>query len=189
MATVSRGELTQILAAASEGDRSAADRLLPLVYDELRVLAAHRMALEPAGQTLEPTALVHEVYLRLIGDGNVEWQNRAHFFAAGARAMRRILVERARHRKSVKGGGGVAKITLFDVADKTHAPQVDLVTLDDALTKLETEDPRACEVVMLRYFGGLGVEETAETVKISPSTVKREWSYAKAWLHREIGGE
>ncbi len=182
--------VTAILAALDAGDETAAERLLPLVYDELRALARHRMALEPAGHTLQATALVHEAYLRLLGDQPVQWANKAHFFAAAARAMRRILIERARRRRAVKHGGGARRITLFEGAAADEASDaVDLIALDDALEKLEKQDRQAADLVSLRYFAGLTIDETAHAMRLSPATVKREWNYAKAWLYAEIGGK
>jgi RNA polymerase sigma factor (TIGR02999 family) len=180
-------EVTQLLAAVSEGDSRASAKLLPLVYDELRKLAKARMAHEPTGQTLQPTALVHEAYLRLVGDTNVTWDNRGHFFAAAALAMRRILVERARSRNRIKRGGGRARVELTDGALVSEPPDDDLLILDEALERLEKYDKRKADVVMLRYFAGLSIEETAAALGVSPATVKNEWTFARAWLHREIG--
>ena len=179
-------EVTQLLAAICEGDSKASARLLPLVYDELRKLAKARMAHEPAGQTLQPTALVHEAYLRLVGDNDVTWDNRGHFFAAAALAMRRILVERARSRNRIKRGGGRARVELTDAALVTEPPDHDLLVLDEALARLEKFDKRKADVVMLRYFAGLSIEETAAALGVSPATVKNEWTFARAWLHREV---
>lgn len=182
------GNMTQMLAAAKDGDPLAAERLLPLVYDELRRLAYHRMNNEAPGQTLTATALVHEAYLRLVGDDDVHWDSRGHFFAAAATAMRRIMVERARKRGRAKHGGERQREVLGDVAILSRAPPADLLALDEALTKLERQDRRRNDVVLLRYFAGLTVEETARALGISPRTVKSEWSFARAWLHRELGG-
>jgi RNA polymerase sigma factor (TIGR02999 family) len=190
--------VTAILAAVEAGDRSAAARLLPLVYDELRRLAGAKMAAEPAGLTLQPTALVHEAYLRLVGEpgGNDKWANRAHFFSAAAEAMRRILVERARRVGRVRHGGGRAREGLDEGAsavaefDSKQDPAViDLIALDSALTKLANLDRRLSDVVMLRYFAGLSVEETAAATETSARTVKRDWEFARAWLKREMAGE
>jgi len=178
--------MTQLLAAVSEGDSHAAAQLLPLVYEELRKLAKSRMAHEPAGMTLEPTALVHEAYLRLLGDTNVGWDNRGHFFAAAALAMRRILVERARSRNRIKRGGGRGRVELTDGVMAVEPPGDDLLILDEALSKLEKYDKRKAEVVMLRYFAGLSIEDTAAALGVSPATVKNEWMFARAWLHREV---
>jgi RNA polymerase sigma factor (TIGR02999 family) len=174
------------------GPRSAGgptDELMTQLYEQLRMLAHARMKDEPAGQTLQPTALVHEAYLRLAGQG---WQNRGHFFASAAIAMRRILVERARSRGRLKRGGGQAKAALeMDslTAQDSGAESLDLLALDDALMKLEQSDGRKAQVVTLRYFAGLSVEETAEALAISPATVKADWAFAKAWLHREMQQE
>ncbi len=182
-------DVTQLFGAIERGDRDASDQLLVLVYDELRRLARSRMAKEPAGLTIQPTALVHEAYLRLIGGSPVQWDDRGHFFAAAATAMRRILVERARRYRRVKRGGGRKRIDLEDM-DVVAAPEsVDLVGLDQSLKALEERDPRMAQIVMLRFFAGLGVEETAAALDISPRTVKREWALARAWLFRQMGGE
>lgn len=191
METPARHEVTQLLNAAAGGDSRAAEELLPLVYQELRKLAHARMAHEPAGQTLQPTALVHEAYLRLLGSADVKWDGRGHFFGAAARAMRRILVERARSRNRIKRGGDRKRVEFGDQLDVASADseQSDeqLVALDSVLEKLEAYDRRKCDVVMLRYFAGLSIEETAASLGLSPATVKNEWAFARAWLHREIG--
>lgn len=182
-------EVTQLLAAMQAGDQKAAGDLLPLVYDELRKLARARMAKEGENLTLEPTALVHEAYLRVVGQTDAaKWDHRGHFFAAAAIAMRRILVERARHQKRIKHGGGRARVELSDDAAvaRPAEDQTDLVALDDALSKLEQVDARKAQVVMLRYFAGLSIEETAASMNLSPATVKNEWAFARAWLHREM---
>lgn len=182
-------EVTQLLNAASGGDSRAAEELLPLVYQELRKLARARMANEAPGQTLQPTALVHEAYMRLLGDANVTWDGRGHFFGAAARAMRRILVERARSRNRIKRGGDRQREMLSDdmaVASGSERDDEQLVALDGVLAKLEAYDSRKCEVVMLRYFAGLSIEETAAALGVSPATVKNEWAFARAWLHREM---
>jgi RNA polymerase sigma factor (TIGR02999 family) len=193
-------ELTLALQAVRRGDARAADGLLEKVYDELRELARARMAHEPgrgAGMTLDPTALVHEAYLRVIGEpANVDrpaqrWENRGHFFAAAALAMRRILVERARHRRRLRHGGGRDRAELVDDLVASPAPGADgtdLIALDEALRKLEGLDPRKAQVVSLRYFAGLTVEETADALDLSPATVKNDWAFARAWLHRELSG-
>jgi RNA polymerase sigma factor (TIGR02999 family) len=183
-------DVSQLLSAVAEGDRQAASRLLPLVYDELRRLAAARLRHEPAGQTLEATALVHEAYLRLVGPEPAtapDWDNRGHFFAAAAEAMRRILVEGARRKQRVRHGGELQRQE-FD-EDRITAPEVreDLVALDEALTRLAASDRAAAELVQLRYFAGLAIPDAARVLGISPRTADRLWSYAKAWLHREIG--
>lgn len=186
MSTPAPHEMTQLLAAVHEGDSNASAKLLPLVYEELRKLAKARMSHEAAGQTLQPTALVHEAYLRLVGDTNVGWDNRGHFFAAAALAMRRILVERARSRNRIKRGGGRARVELTDGALTVEPPSDDLVILDEALERLEKTDKRKADVVMLRYFAGLSIDETAAALGVSPATVKNEWTFARAWLHREV---
>jgi RNA polymerase sigma factor (TIGR02999 family) len=182
-------DITPILKAAAGGDQAAAERLLPLVYDELRRLAARKMSAEKPGQTLNATALVHEAYLRLVGSGEGEkqkWDGRGHFFAAAAEAMRRILVESARRKQSLKRGAGVRRTTLDDVAVECEVPQDDLLALDEALAKLAKEDPQKAEVVRLRFFCGLSHEEAGEVLGVSAVTVKRHWRYARAWLHRQL---
>ena len=182
-------QVTQLLVDWSNGDRAALDKLMPLVYDELRRLARYYMGRERAGQTLHTTALVNEAYLRLVDQRNVRWQNRAHFFAIAAQLMRRILVDRARKRYNSKRGGNLRKVSLDGVADLSGERDADLIALDDALTDLEAMDSRKSKIVELRFFGGLNIEEAAEALSISPATVQREWSVAKAWLYREISGE
>ena len=183
-------DVTRILAALEHGDPSAAGQLLPLVYDELRKLAAHRMAHEAPGHTLQGTALVHEAYLRLVGDEPARhWDSRGHFFAAAAEAMRRILVENARRKQRHKHGGGLQRIDLDDVADLAETPAENLLALDEALTRLAALEPHKAELVKLRYFVGFSFEETAETLGISVPTAKSEWAYARAWLHRQIASD
>ncbi|MFN0132883.1 MAG: sigma-70 family RNA polymerase sigma factor [Phycisphaerales bacterium] len=177
--------VTQLLDAVTGGDAKASAELLPVVYEELRRLAKARIAREPIGQTLQPTALVHEAYLRLVGDADVRWQNRGHFFGAAAQAMRRILVERARHRGRLKRGGGMGRVELTD-AMAVEPPATDLLALDEALTRLEAYDKRKSDVVMLRYFAGLTIEETSAALGLSAATVKNEWTFARTWLHREL---
>lgn len=185
-------QITQLLGRASDGDSAAARDLLPLVYEELRKLAQARMAAEPnaaAGFTLQPTALVHEAYMRLVGPSQPSWNSRAHFFGAAALAMRRILVERARSVRSTKRGGGAPKLSLeADPMGTVLADDPRLVDLDGALERLEKIDPRRHEVVMLRYFAGLSVEQTAESLAVSAPTIKRDWAFARAWLARELAG-
>jgi RNA polymerase sigma factor (TIGR02999 family) len=181
-------DVTQILREVSGGDRSAPARLMPLVYDELRHLADHYLRRERADHTLQPTALVHEAYLKLIDQTRVDWQNRAHFFGVAAQLMRRILVDHARRHQASKRGGFRQKLTLDEAVDYSRSRDVDLVKLDDALTALAKFDARQSRIVELRFFGGLTIEETAEAIGISPATVKVDWSMAKAWLRREIGG-
>lgn len=180
-------EVTQILKAVDAGDQQAAEQLLPLVYQELRQLAAQRLAWEKPGQTLEPTALVHEAYLRLVGDGRgQDWDSRGHFFAAAAEAMRRILVENARRKQGPRQGGGRQRIDadLDLIAD--GAPAVDLLALDDALTRLAEESPARAELVKLRFFVGLTTTEAARVLGISLATAERYWTYARAWLYAEL---
>lgn len=180
-------QLTQIFAALEEDEPGAADRLLAAVYGELKVIARSQMAREPAGHTLQPTALVHEAYLRLVGD-DVRWENRAHFFGAAAEAMRRILVERARRVGRLKRGGGARQVTLDEALASVDPRPEELLAVDRALDRLAALDPRMAEVVKLRYFAGLTVEETARTVGSSQRTVYRQWTAAKAWLRRELEG-
>ena len=187
VAETSAGKVTEVLRAASSGDPRVADELLPLVYDELRRLAGHQMARETPGQTLQPTALVHEAYLRLVGPQEIAWENRGHFFAAAARAMRQILVNRAHKRRAAKHGGGRAKVSLQDAGPVAGEPPADeLLALDEALDRLAEAAPEKARIVMLRYFTGLTVEETAKALGLSPRTVKRHWRFAKAWLHSEM---
>jgi RNA polymerase sigma factor (TIGR02999 family) len=172
-------------------DERPVDALLPVVYEELRRLAAAYLRRERPGQTLQPTALVHEAYLRLMKDRPDRWQNRAHFCAIAAHSMRQILIERARARGAQKRGGAQPRVTLDEAivaADGSDSPSVDLVALDDALQRLEALDPQQARLVELRFFGGLTIEETAEAMKISPATVKRHWTVARAWLARELAG-
>jgi RNA polymerase sigma factor (TIGR02999 family) len=180
-------EVTQLLSAAAGGDRHAGDQLLPLVYDELRKLAAQKLARETPGQTLQPTALVHEAYLRLVGeDEEQHWDGRGHFFAAAAEAMRRILVEIARQKASRKRGGDRDRVDVVESLLATPEPREDLVALDAALTRLAETDKQAADMVRLRYFAGLPIREIAEILGISPRTADRLWAYTRAWLHREI---
>jgi RNA polymerase sigma factor (TIGR02999 family) len=184
-------EVTQILHAMAEGDPSAASQLLPLVYAELRQLAAHRLAHQTPGQTLQPTALVHEAYLRLVGDPKADdWDSRGHFFAAAAEAMRRILVENARRKGRRKHGGGLTRRD-FDAAEAVAVPEVreDLLALDEALTRLVAVDPQAAQLVQLRYFAGLSIPEAARALGVSPRTADRLWAFARVWLLREVGGD
>jgi RNA polymerase sigma factor (TIGR02999 family) len=177
--------ITQLLVAWRSGDRCALDDLMPLVYEELRRLARHYMAGERPGHTLETTALINEAYLRLVDHKEMQWQNRAHFFAVAAQAMRRILVDHARTRDAAKRGGGAAKGSLEEAAAIPARP-LELMALDAALNDLGAMDPRKSRVVELRYFGGLSEEETAEVLGVSPVTVRRDWSTAKAWLLRAM---
>jgi len=179
------------LNAASGGDTPAADDLLPLVYDELRQLARSRMSRETPGQTLQPTALVHEAYLRLVGNGDVHWNSRGHFFGAAARAMRRILVDRARRKQAAKRGGGQDRLPLESIdAVVTEPAPATMLALDAALRKLEERDPRKSRIVMLRYFAGLTIDQTARALSLAPTTIKDEWRFARAWLCSQMtGGE
>jgi RNA polymerase sigma factor (TIGR02999 family) len=181
-------DVTHILLAIEQGDPRAADRLLPLVYDELRRLAAHRLAQEKPGQTLQATALVHETYLRLVGEAaEVErWNGRAHFFGAAAQAMRRILVERARHKNAVRRGGGRRRLDLVLAEPSAPEPPDDLLALDEALDRLAAKDGRKAELVKLRYFAGLTMEQAADIMGVSVATAHRDWRYARAWLHRAV---
>ena len=180
-------DVTRILSAMERGDPHAPEQLLPLVYDELRKLAAQRLAQESPGQTLQATALVHEAYLRLLGpEGGAAWDNRGHFFAAAAEAMRRILVDQARRKHSQRRGGPLVRCELHD-DDRVGIPLDDeLIDLDEALTKLAAADPQAAEQVKLRVFAGMTVEEIAQVQGISARTVKRNWTYARAWLGRQL---
>jgi RNA polymerase sigma factor (TIGR02999 family) len=186
-------EVTRLLDAIHGGEPRAAEALLPIVYEELRALAAHRLAHEPPGQTLQATALVHEAYLRLVGgrgEAPPSWDNRGHFFAAAAEAMRRILVERARSRGRLKRGGERRRCDLDSgIAMTDDPPAVDLIALDEALRKLHDLDSRKHQVVMLRYFAGLTIEQIAAALGVSPATVKSDWQFARSWLHREVSGE
>jgi RNA polymerase sigma factor (TIGR02999 family) len=189
MNTFTPEQVTQLLVDWGNGDRTALDRLIPLVYDELRRLARYYMRRERNGVTLQTTALVNEAYMRLVDQRDVRWQNRAHFFAIAAQLMRRILVDQARKRTNRKRGGDVRKVSLDEAAMVSQTRAADLIALDEALVALEAMDERKSKVVELRFFGGLNIEETAEVMAISPATVQREWSMAKAWLYREISGE
>jgi RNA polymerase sigma factor (TIGR02999 family) len=179
--------VTQILSAIEAGDPKAAEQLLPLVYDELRRLAAQRLAQEKPGQTLQATALVHEAYLRLVGDGaEAQWNSRGHFFAAAAEAMRRILVEQARRHGRIRHGGGRARIDLDKVDVAAEEVAEDLLALDAALERLAAEEPAAAAVVKLRYFAGLTTEQAAAALGVSLRTANRHWAYAKAWLYQQL---
>jgi RNA polymerase sigma factor (TIGR02999 family) len=179
--------VTQILSAIQQGDPAGAEQLLPLVYDELRRLAAHKLAHEKTGQTLQATALVHEAYMRLVGgDGEPRWDNRGHFFAAAAEAMRRILIDRARQERAVKRGGGRKRLDIDAIDLATQATPEQLLCVDDALTKLARTDPAAAQLVQLRYFAGLTVAEAGKALGLSTATAYRHWKYARAWLHGEL---
>ncbi len=181
--------VTRLLQELDDGQPGAADRLAPLVYEELHVLAVHAMRRERDSHTLQPTALLHEAFFRLVGQQDAAWQNRSHFYGIAASAMRRILVDYARRRRAVKRDGGV-RVTLQDhsaVNDAGTSQALDVIALDDALKRLEALDPRQARVVELRFFAGLEVEETARALGISPATVKRDWTFARAFLRRELG--
>jgi RNA polymerase sigma factor (TIGR02999 family) len=181
--------VTQLLIGWGKGDKEALDQLIPAVYDELRRQAARYLRRERVGHTLQTTALIHEAYLRLIDQKNVEWQNRAQFFGIAAQLMRRILVDHARTRTRAKRGGSDIRVSFADAEAFVKAQQLDVVALSEALDRLERIDEQQSKIVELRFFSGLTVEETAAVLDISPATVKRDWSMAKAWLHREISGE
>jgi RNA polymerase sigma factor (TIGR02999 family) len=183
-------DVTRILSAIEQGDPSAAEQLLPLVYGELRQLAAQKLAREALGQTLDATALVHEAYLRLVDVKQVQqWNSRGHFFAAAAEAMRRILVDGARRKQSLKGGGRQRRVPLEEAISLNEQPAEDLLALDEALNRLAQEDPVKAELVKLRYFAGLTVEQTAEALGISRATADRYWAYAKVWLYHAVTGD
>jgi RNA polymerase sigma factor (TIGR02999 family) len=181
-------DISTLLRAWSDGDQSALERLTPIVYHELHRLAHRYMKLERPGHSLQATALVNEAYMRLVDYERMHWQNRAHFFAVSAQLMRRILVERAR-RHNLKRGGGMPHVSLEEAAIVGDDPGTDMVALDDAMNALSRIDPRKVQVVEMRFFGGLSVEETAEVLKVSTVTVKRDWRAARAWLYRELTGE
>jgi RNA polymerase sigma factor (TIGR02999 family) len=180
-------ETTQLLRAWASGDRDALEQLTPRVYDELRRIAGHFMQDERPGRTIQTTALVHEAYLKLIDVTNVDWQHRAHFFAISAQIMRRILLDRARRRVAAKRGGVAPRVNLDEVPDIGSGRARELIVLDDALNALSKVDPRKARVIELRFFAGLSVEETAEVLKVSSDTVKRDWRLARAWLLAELG--
>ncbi len=182
-------EITQLLLAWGKGDEEAFDRLMPLVYDEMRKIARRYMSRQRPDHTLQTTALVNEAYLRLIDSSKVQWQNRAHFYAISAQLMRRILVDFARARTNQKRGGGAQKVVLDEALTLTSEPGADLIALDDALNELAKLDRRQSQIVELRYFGGLSEDETAEILDISARTVRRDWSLARAWLYRQLNQE
>jgi RNA polymerase sigma factor (TIGR02999 family) len=186
MEALSQRQVTQLLLDWSDGDQDALNKLIPLVYQELKRMARYYMRRERADHTLQTSALVNEAYIRLVDYKKMRWQDRAHFFAVAAQAMRRILVEHARGRTRAKRGGEVRKVSLDEAATLADGKAADMVALDDALNGLAEFDPRKSQIVELRYFGGLNIEETAEVIGVSPATVKREWNTAKIWLHREI---
>jgi RNA polymerase sigma factor (TIGR02999 family) len=186
---VSINVVTRILSALQQGDVGASEQLLPLVYDELRKLAAQRLAQEKPGQTLQATALVHEAYLRLVGSGDPGWGGRGHFFAAAAEAMRRILVENARRKARLKAGGDRRRVDLGAVEPVIEGSAVDLIALDEALTALEARDKRKADLVRLRFFAGLTIEQAAAALGISAATANNDWSYAKSWLRLAMAGD
>ncbi len=186
MTTSSRQDVTDLLIDWSKGDQEALNKLMPLVYDELHRLASRHLRHERPGHTLQTTALVHEAYLKLVDQRNMTWQNRVQFFAAAAQVMRHILVDHARRRRAFKRGGDYCRFSLDEARISSDEKDADLLTLNEALNRLAAIDTQQSRVVELRVFGGLTVEETAEALEISPRTVKREWSMAKAWLHKQI---
>ena len=179
-------EVTRILTAIERGDARSTDELLPAVYDELRRMAAHKMSTEAAGHTLQPTALVHEVWLKLVDAPAQSWQNRAHFFGAAAEAMRRILIARARRKQTQRRGSGAAHVDVGEIEIASPAPDAQLLALDEALSRFAQQEPQQAELVKLRYFVGMTIEEAAEVLGISEATAKRWWAYARAWLLHEI---
>ncbi|MEN3335842.1 MAG: hypothetical protein V7641_5207 [Blastocatellia bacterium] len=186
MAIQTSHQVTQWLLQWSGGDQAALDQLMPAVYAELHRVAVSYLRREQAGHTLQPTALVHEAYLRLVDESRVDWHSRAHFFGVAARVMRQILVDHARRRHAAKRGGGAFKVTLGDARANYEPPDLDLLALDHALTELAALDPQQSRVVEMRFFGGLSIEETADVLGISPATVKRDWTTAKAFLRRKL---
>src|SRR5687767_8004082 len=183
------GDVTQLLVSYGEGDRAALDALLPLVYDELRMIARSYLRQERSDHTLQPTGLVHEAYLRLINQQRVDWRNRAQFFGLAANMMRRILVNHAETRRAEKRGGGIQKVSLEEVAVALDEDAVDLLALDEALGRLEQFDKTKSEIVELKFFGGLTIAEIAEVTKTSTATVEREWAFARGWLYNALTGE
>ena len=182
-------DVTRILNAIERGDARATDELLPLVYEELRLLAAQKLSHETPGQTLQATALVHEAYLRLVGDEPQSWENRGHFFAAAAEAMRRILVDGARHKQARKRGGDRERVPLDGNGVTDRAAPEEIVALDDALVRLAAQDPQAAEIVKLHLFAGLSIDQAAQAIGVSRATAYRQWTYARAWLRSEIRGK
>jgi RNA polymerase sigma factor (TIGR02999 family) len=186
---LSPADVSSLVENVRQGDQQALATLMPIVYDEMRRLAASYLRLERPGQTLQATALVHEVYMRLLQDAQLSWQNRAHFFGIAARSMRQILIERSRARKAAKRGGEQVRVTLDPGLMATPSRGFDLEVLDDALTRLAAFDPELAHVVEIRFFGGLSIEEAAEAMNVSPATVKRRWTVARAWLARDLEGD
>jgi RNA polymerase sigma factor (TIGR02999 family) len=183
----SMSEITLILERAEQGDPKAAEELLPLVYDELRKLAAFKMAHEPAGHTLQPTALVHEAWLRMVAVENPSWENRAHFFAAAAEAMRRVLIDRARRKQAARHGGGWRRVELEMIDAPARADEDTLLRVNEALEALARENTKVAELVKLRFFAGLGVEQAALALGVTDRTARNYWRFARAWLHDELG--
>lgn len=179
-------DVTRILGAIEQGDANAAEELLPLVYEELRRLASQKMSQEAPGHTLQATALVHEAYIRLVGPNAPSWSSRAHFFAAAAEAMRRILIENARRKQRLKHGVNRQRVDLDDIDITVEGPSIDLIALDEALSKLAKEDPAAADLVKMRFFAGLTLDQVAAVMGISRRTADRNWAYAKAWLYQQI---
>jgi len=188
MSELADPNLTRLLGAVARGEPQAARDLLPLVYDELRKLAGSRMARTPPGNTLQPTALVHEAYMRLVGQTESEWNSRGHFFAAAAMAMRQILVDQARRKNAVKHGGGRRRVDSTEAELEFETPTDDILALDEALTRLEQQDERKCRIVMLKYFAGLTNDETAAALGVSTPTIEREWRFIRAFLYAQLGG-
>jgi RNA polymerase sigma-70 factor, ECF subfamily len=186
MTATSSQPVTALLERWSNGDNSARDALIPLVYDELRRIARRCLSGQSSNHTLQPTALVHEAYLRLAKRDSLGWQNRAHFFAMAAQMMRQILVDHARKHAAAKRGANPVTVVIDDAAAVSKAPSLDLLALEDAMQRLARLDPRQCRIVELKFFGGLSIEETAEVVNISPATTKREWATARLWLHHAM---
>jgi RNA polymerase sigma factor (TIGR02999 family) len=182
-------EITLVLESVSQGNTQASEELLPLVYEELRRLAAARMAQEAAGHTLQPTALVHEAWLRLVGNNKQAWQNRAHFFGAASEAMRRILIERARRKSRVKRGSGQAMLDIAELDVAAVMPDDKVLLVDEALERFKAEEPEKAQVVLLKFFGGLTDREVAEIMGVTERTVRRQWVFAKAWLFQTIAGQ
>ena len=180
-------DVTRILGDMERGDRQAAEELLPLVYQELRKLAASKMANEAPGQTLQPTSLVHEAWLRLTGDEDVKWEGRAHFFGAAAEAMRRILIDNARRKHAMRHGGGQQRLDIQEIELPAGTQDDDLLAINEALDRFAAQDPKKAELIKLRYFVGLTIKEAADVLGISEATAKRNWAYARAWLYKEIG--
>lgn len=181
-------DVTDLLRASTNGDGEALDALLPIVYEDLRRMAHRRLRMERTGHTLGTTGLLHETYLKLVKIDRIRYRDRAHFFAIAARAMRWVLVSYATRRKTAKRGGGLREVPLDDAVAVAHQRSEELLALEEALRRLETKDPRPVRVVECRFFGGMSIEETAEALGVSPATVKRDWTMARAWLHRELSG-